>query len=268
MASENLNGLIAAGDRAAAVFNFSNAEIYVESVNESCSGNDGFISLQSSNPQITQVELLNDSNNVIESGTDISNLSFENLMSGIYVLNFIFEDNTNYGISVTIESSPTVSVSINASSEVVLINNATIDFTSTSTNAESYIWDFGDGNSSTEQNPTYTYLEEGTYDVSCIAFNASCADTSFLTILVDGTVGFNNNQEHAVSLFPNPTADYLNVNGLAKGQIKIYNSTGQLVFQKEFHQGTPLSLHQLSKGFYIVEINHDLNKINKRLLIK
>ncbi len=268
LAGENLDALIAAGDRAAAVSNFSNAQIYVESVNESCNGNDGLISIQSGNPQITHVELLNSSNIVIESGTDISNLSFENLIQGDYLLNFIFEDSTNYGIPVTIESSPAVSVSISASSEFVLITNASVDFTSTSTNAESYMWDFGDGNSSTEQNPTHTFTEEGTFDVSCIAFNASCSDTSYLTILVDGTVGFNINQEQTINLFPNPTSDFLSVEGLIKGEMKIYNSMGQLVFQKEINEGTPLSLNQLSKGFYIVEINYDLKKINKRLLIK
>ena len=30
---------------------------------------------------------------------------------------------------------------------------------------DSWYWDFGDGNSSTEQNPTYTYAEEGDYEV-------------------------------------------------------------------------------------------------------
>jgi hypothetical protein len=69
-------------------------------------------------------------------------------------------------------------------------------------------------------------------------------------------------------LFPNPTSDFLSVEGLIKGEMKIYNSMGQLVFQKEINEGTPLSLHQLSKGFYIVEINYDLKKINKRLLVK
>lgn len=38
-------------------------------------------------------------------------------------------------------------------------------FTNTSQNATSYLWNFGDGNTSTEEHPTHTYEEEGTYKV-------------------------------------------------------------------------------------------------------
>jgi len=266
LASENLNDLIVAGQRAQSIYNFSSSAISIESQNESCLGNDGYIYIQSGNPQTTQVELLNNSNLVIANEIDISDLNFGNLAEGIYQLNFIYEDSSNYEVSITIENSPSVSVSISASSEILLISNATVDFTSTSTNGESYIWDFGDGNVSEEQNPTHTFAQEGTFNVSCIAYNASCSDTSFITILVDGTVGYN--VDSPVALFPNPAIDFIRIEGPAKGSIKIYNSMGQLVFENDFNQNNPISINELSKGFYIVEINYNLLKVNKRLLIE
>ena len=36
---------------------------------------------------------------------------------------------------------------------------------STTNNPTSWNWDFGDGNSSTAQNPTHVYATAGTYDV-------------------------------------------------------------------------------------------------------
>jgi PKD repeat protein len=43
----------------------------------------------------------------------------------------------------------------------------TVEFTDKSLgNIDSWTWDFGDGTSSTEQNPTHTYTSPGTYDVS------------------------------------------------------------------------------------------------------
>jgi len=42
----------------------------------------------------------------------------------------------------------------------------TASFTNTSLNAETYSWDFGDGATSTEENPTHTYAAEGTYSVT------------------------------------------------------------------------------------------------------
>ena len=41
-----------------------------------------------------------------------------------------------------------------------------VTFTNTSTNASVYEWDFGDGNSSTEESPTHTYRQAGTYKVT------------------------------------------------------------------------------------------------------
>ena len=38
-------------------------------------------------------------------------------------------------------------------------------FRSYSTDADSYFWDFGDGNTSTEENPDYTYATGGLYKV-------------------------------------------------------------------------------------------------------
>lgn len=50
----------------------------------------------------------------------------------------------------------------------------TVDFKNMSINAvsSSYLWDFGDGNTSVVENPTYTYEEPGVYSVSLTASNA------------------------------------------------------------------------------------------------
>lgn len=57
-----------------------------------------------------------------------------------------------------------------------------IQFTDLSTNfPTSWLWDFGDGGSDTAQNPSYTYLANGTYDVTLIACNAYGCDTLTFT---------------------------------------------------------------------------------------
>lgn len=47
-------------------------------------------------------------------------------------------------------------------------NNLTVSFTNKSNNANDYYWDFGDGTSSTLENPTHTYAQSGYYDVVLI----------------------------------------------------------------------------------------------------
>jgi gliding motility-associated-like protein len=54
----------------------------------------------------------------------------------------------------------------------------TVNFSNTSANAVSYQWDFGDGNTSGQFNPTHTYNTPGHYSVTLITTNAyGCTDT-------------------------------------------------------------------------------------------
>jgi PKD repeat protein len=62
----------------------------------------------------------------------------------------------------------------------------TVSFTdlSSGTSIDAWAWDFGDGATSTVQNPTHLYAAPGTYDVTLIASSAACADTAVSTALV------------------------------------------------------------------------------------
>lgn len=54
-----------------------------------------------------------------------------------------------------------------------------VKFTNFSQNATSYLWDFGDGETSTEANPTHVYAEANTYNVKLTASNADGASNVF-----------------------------------------------------------------------------------------
>lgn len=62
-----------------------------------------------------------------------------------------------------------------------------------SANASTFEWDFGDGTTSTDQNPTHVYTNVGTYEVELIVVNADgCGDTISQT----------------VTIYPNPVASF------------------------------------------------------------
>lgn len=61
-----------------------------------------------------------------------------------------------------------------------------VNFTDNSTNGPtSWAWDFGDGNTSTSQNPNNTYASSGVYTVSLTATNAYGSDTYTSTVTVN-----------------------------------------------------------------------------------
>lgn len=59
----------------------------------------------------------------------------------------------------------------------------TVNFTHNTTGAVNYLWDFGDGNTSTSPNPTHTYTTYGVFPVTMTAFGANgCFVTSTLYV--------------------------------------------------------------------------------------
>ena len=68
------------------------------------------------------------------------------------------------------------------------------------------MWNFGDGNTSTLQNPIHSYLSEGTYDVSLFVSNALGQDSILLTSVVvvdfaDPPITFNDTSYVNPSIF-------------------------------------------------------------------
>ena len=58
-----------------------------------------------------------------------------------------------------------------------------VSFMNFSQNAETYSWDFGDGNSSTEENPVHVYDEVGSYEVVLTATNVDNVSRSFSQVI-------------------------------------------------------------------------------------
>jgi PKD repeat protein len=59
-----------------------------------------------------------------------------------------------------------------------------LTFTNLSENAKSYVWDFGDGKTSTAENPTHTYLTPGDVTIKLIATGGGGTDSISNTITV------------------------------------------------------------------------------------
>jgi PKD repeat protein len=64
---------------------------------------------------------------------------------------------------------PTPGVNFRTNTDILEVGKSVV-FENLSTNASSYKWDFGDGQTSTEISPTKTYDERGTYTVKLVAY--------------------------------------------------------------------------------------------------
>lgn len=106
-----------------------------------------------------------------------------------------------------------------------IVNNNIVSFTNNSKYANTWSWDFGDGTTSVENNPTHTY-NPGNYLAKLITQNKCGVDTSFETIVIGSglTVGFSVNQTKGCIPF---SVQYSN------------NSAGATAYSWSFPGGNP-----------------------------
>ncbi len=69
-------------------------------------------------------------------------------------------------------------------------DNFTVTFNNLSANATSYSWDFGDGNTSSEENPVHTYTEEGDFTVVLLAIDDDGTSSEFSQTVTISTAAF------------------------------------------------------------------------------
>ncbi len=82
----------------------------------------------------------------------------------------------------------TVAAAIAASATTINLQaNPVVTFTDQSQGATSWLWNFGDGSTSTSQNPDHTFLFPGTYRVTLFATGSTgCGDADTLQIVAEG----------------------------------------------------------------------------------
>lgn len=120
-----------------------------------------------------------------------NNQSFPGALTspGTYTLKLVVTDTSGCQDSTqqtyTVSAQPTASFTPSATT---LCRGGRVCFTNTSTGTNpstSYLWDFGDGNTSTRRNPCHNYRNAGTYTVSLQVCNpGSCCHTTTQTITV------------------------------------------------------------------------------------
>ncbi|MDZ7777706.1 MAG: PKD domain-containing protein [Bacteroidales bacterium] len=96
-------------------------------------------------------------------------------------------------MEVTVVSGGEAPVAAFSADKTSVEEDTSIPFTDESTGEPTeWQWDFGDGNTSAEQNPTHTYVSEGTYDVELTVSNEEGSDseskTNYITVNAAGSV--------------------------------------------------------------------------------
>jgi len=135
----------------------------------------------------------------------------------------------------------------------------TYDFSNSSLNATAYFWDFGDGDTTSLENPTHTYSANGTFTVTLHAKHCQASDSVSHLITVSGVGIKERSISDGLQVFPNPSKDIVIIShpDLSIHEIELIDSRGKsvpVVIQNQVDR-TTLMLPGIASGLYLIRIH-------------
>lgn len=173
-------------------------------------------------------------------------------------------------VKVVVNPVPTVAFSISAE---IIAKGEEVMFVNNSSGAVSWQWDFGDGATSTIENPAHVYVEEGEYTVLLTATSdKECEATASMQI--GSITGAETLLQHQVRLYPNPVFDKFikikRTNGTSPLQLSIYNSQGKIILNTLL---SPTDIHQtidvqdFPNGVYLFQVKSSSQTMAEKIVI-
>lgn len=155
-------------------------------------------------------------------------------------------------IDYTVNSQPNANFSF-------AITGLDVNFSNLSENGVTYLWEFGDGSTSTDENPIHTYTADGNYSV--ILTTTKCGVESQITIDVNiDDLGLTNSKKLNFSVFPNPSTGMVTIKTLdLENPIILYSIQGEIL--KTINPLVSNVTVDLANGLYFVKQGNGLQKV-------
>jgi hypothetical protein len=173
---------------------------------------------------------------------------------------------SNDEIVVTVEYAPVASFTFD-------LGGPFATFFDASPGATSWTWDFGDGGTSTEQNPSYTYGASGNYTVTLIVSNACGSDTLVQSVAIFVSGLEDADLAESWTVFPNPTDGLIQmqIEGVALGEEVLYglfDASGKMVASGMTEHFGSLDFRRFASGHYTLRIAAGEREASKLLQIE
>jgi len=133
-------------------------------------------------------------------------------------------------------------------------------FTNASLNAVDYSWDFGDGNASSQANPSHTYAQIGDYLVSLISSqnsNCNASNQQLITITDNVTSVDEYNIMEDLKIWTQPNLLYIQFKDANYKELEIRDLLGKIVFSKPIFNNNQHTINtsKWSNSIYLVVLH-------------
>ena len=179
---------------------------------------------------------------------------------------------------VTIYRRDTPAAGFTSTAQAASLTAMTVDFdASTTTNAITYDWNFGDGGTASGAQVSHSYAANGSYSVTLLATGLCGVDTLVVPVVVAGINVAESALSRSLSLYPNPTAGLFHVEfdlgSMQHAELKVVNALGQSVYVRSLESASGLQRHSIdlrghASGLYWLQITSEEGQAMQRVAVQ
>lgn len=157
--------------------------------------------------------------------------------------------------------------------DVEIVNDGSVNFINQSLNYDTLLWDFGDGQTSTDVNPNHTFdfNAESSYQV-VLTVSENCKEHHHIITITEAQLSVNEYEliNEDIKIFPNPATDFVTITTNNDYALEIYNLLGAKVLETTRYNNKRINLKGLQKGVYLFRFydKENNNGIIKKVIIK
>ncbi|MCC7333269.1 MAG: T9SS type A sorting domain-containing protein [Flavobacteriales bacterium] len=141
-------------------------------------------------------------------------------------------------------------------------------------NISSYLWDFGDGNTSTLPYPQHTYSTIGNYQVCLTISDSNCTKTYCDSTSVSKSAGINSinviapivteisssTDENKINIYPNPSKDFVYISisdDYSNSSVELLTLLGEVIVKQSVNTSVVKLTLPVNSGVYLLRITSD-----------
>ncbi|MEY3443015.1 MAG: hypothetical protein RLZZ519_1296 [Bacteroidota bacterium] len=130
-------------------------------------------------------------------------------------------------------------------------------------NPTSWLWDFGNGNLSVNQNPTTVFMSGGTFVVNLEVSDGLCLDDTSVTVLVEVCTGLESGDWMSLTASPVPANEFIHLQGMENVfeavKLRLVDVAGREIQQVSFDEGSKpasfsIDVKSLTAGIYFLHL--------------
>lgn len=167
--------------------------------------------------------------------------------------------------------SPTASFSYSIFDSIVTFTNQS----TTSPPSASFFWDFGDGSTSSDENPTHSYPTYSPYVVTLIVIDSCGQDTFTTTISLVSTLSPTPPHDVSVTVFPTPSDQILKIN-IASSEptsysLSLHDVLGRMLIErienKILSKTIELDVSEIPPGTYFIRVSSESRQFTRKVTV-